>query len=207
MIRTPLTDGWTLSVLDGPAPESVRAARVPATVPGSVHTDLLAAGLIADPYLDDNEALLAWIGLCDWRYETQFEWQAPAATGWARSAAELVFEGLDTVATVRLNGSVVAKTRNMHRSYRFDVRGLLREGRNELQVDFASAIRAADAASLELGSRPHANHHPDNALSKMACSFGWDWGIDTTTAGLWRPAVESESTATRTSRSYSVASP
>ena len=192
MIRTPLTDGWTLSVLDGPAPESVRAARVPATVPGSVHTDLLAAGLIADPYLDDNEALLAWIGLCDWRYETQFEWQAPAATGSARSAAELVFEGLDTVATVRLNGSVVAKTRNMHRSYRFDVRGLLREGRNELQVDFASAIRAADAASLELGSRPHANHHPYNALRKMACSFGWDWGIDTTTAGLWRPAALEE---------------
>jgi beta-mannosidase len=195
VIRTPLADGWTLSLLDGPAPEHVRTARVAATVPGSVHTDLLAAGLIDDPYLDDNEALLAWIGRCDWRYETSFEWAPRVSTGSTGSplgAAELVFEGLDTVATVRLNGEVVAETRNMHRSYRVDVRGLLREGRNELQVDFASAIRAADAASLELGYRPHVNHHPYNALRKMACSFGWDWGIDTSTAGLWRPAALEE---------------
>lgn len=186
MIRTTLADGWTLSLLAGPAPEHVRGARVAASVPGSVHTDLLAAGLIADPYLDDNEALLAWIGQCDWRYETSFAWSART------DAAELVFEGLDTVATVRLNGEVIAGTRNMHRSYRVDVRDLLVEGRNELQVDFASAIRAADAASLELGYRPHVNHHPYNALRKMACSFGWDWGIDTSTAGIWKPVVLEE---------------
>lgn len=186
MIRTTLADGWTLSLLAGPAPEHVRGARVAASVPGSVHTDLLAAGLIADPYLDDNEALLAWIGQCDWRYETSFAWSART------DAAELVFEGLDTVATVRLNGEVIAGTRNMHRSYRVDVRDLLVEGRNELQVDFASAIRAADAASLELGYRPHVNHHPYNALRKMACSFGWDWGIDTSTAGIWKPVALEE---------------
>jgi hypothetical protein len=108
VIRTPLADGWTLSLLDGPAPEHVRTARVAATVPGSVHTDLLAAGLIDDPYLDDNEALLAWIGRCDWRYETGFEWAPRVSTGSTGSphgAAELVLEGLDTVATVRLNGN------------------------------------------------------------------------------------------------------
>lgn len=192
MIRTTLADGWTLSLVAGPAPEHVRAARVAASVPGSVHTDLLAAGLIADPYLDDNEALLAWIGQCDWRYETTFEWAPRVSTGSTGGAAELVFEGLDTVATVRLNGEVIAETRNMHRSYRVDVRTLLREGRNELQVDFASAVKAADAASLELGYRPHVNHHPYNALRKMACSFGWDWGIDTSTAGIWKPVVLEE---------------
>ncbi|WP_248305678.1 glycoside hydrolase family 2 protein [Agromyces sp. H66] len=187
-IRTPLADGWTLSLLAGPAPEHLRSATVPATVPGSVHTDLLAAGLIPDPYLDDHEALLAWIGRCDWRYATSFEWRSSNAS----DAAELVFEGLDTVATVRLNGTVIAETRNMHRSYRLDVRALLRDGRNDLEVDFASAIRAADAASVELGYRPHVNHHPFNALRKMACSFGWDWGIDTSTAGLWKPAALEE---------------
>ena len=50
------------------------AGPIAATVPGTVHTDLLAAGLIPDPYRDDNERLLAWIGLTDWCYETTFDW-------------------------------------------------------------------------------------------------------------------------------------
>ncbi|MGE3192738.1 MAG: glycoside hydrolase family 2 protein [Microbacteriaceae bacterium] len=81
----------------------------------------------------------------------------------------------------------MASTRNMHRRYRFPVRELLREGSNELIVDFASPIRTADAESLAIGYRPHVNHHPYNAIRKMACSFGWDWGIDTASSGIWRP--------------------
>jgi beta-mannosidase len=61
-------DGWTVRVVAGPAPEQIVGHSFAATVPGSVHTDLLAAGLIADPYLDDNERLQAWIGACDWEY-------------------------------------------------------------------------------------------------------------------------------------------
>ncbi|MEJ3404484.1 glycoside hydrolase family 2 protein [Rathayibacter sp. YIM 133350] len=194
---TVLTDGWTLSLLDGPAPDAVRTASVPATVPGSVHTDLLAAGLIPDPYLDDNERLLAWIGLCDWRYTRVFERPADAGSASDPSAAdpsvvELAFDGLDTVATVRLNGEVIAETRNMHRSYRFDITERVRPGENTLEVDFASPIRYADAQSLALGYRPHVNYHPYNAVRKMACSFGWDWGIDTSSSGLWRPAAIQE---------------
>jgi beta-mannosidase len=171
-----------LEPLAGDIPEAVRAVvPIAATVPGSVHTDLLAAGLIPDPYLDENERTQGWIGLADWVYRTSIPWTPDGST-----AQELVFEGLDTVAEVRFNGELLASTRNMHRTYRLDVTGLLREGSNELEVRFRSAIRAADAASLELGYRPHTNHHPYNALRKMACSFGWDWGIDTATAGIWR---------------------
>src|SRR6185503_8883988 len=101
----------------GPAPAHVAVAgRIPATVPGTVHTDLLAAGLIEDPYLDDNERLLAWIGLTNWCYESTFDWTPDGA-----ERAELVFAGLDTVATVELNGTLLAATRNMHRTYRLDV--------------------------------------------------------------------------------------
>ncbi len=177
-----LHDGWTVRAVAGPVPGHVAAAGpVPASVPGTVHTDLLAAGLIADPYLDDNEALLAWIGLVDWRYETTFEWTA------TDDRVQLVFAGLDTVATVRLNGEVVARTGNMHRTYRLDVNDVLRQGSNQLSVTFASAVRYADRMSLELGARPHANPHPYNAIRKMACNFGWDWGPDLVTAGIWRP--------------------
>jgi len=184
MLR-PLHDNWTLQPVSGPIPDQVVAAGpIPATVPGTVHTDLLAAGLIPDPYLDDHERLTAWIGLTDWRYETAFDW-APDG----HDTAELVFHGLDTVATIELNGRLLARTRNMHRTYRLDVRDALVDGVNRLAVTFASAVRYADGMSLELGARPHVNHHPYNAIRKMACNFGWDWGPDLVTAGIWR-AVE-----------------
>ncbi|MDY7543069.1 MULTISPECIES: glycoside hydrolase family 2 protein [unclassified Cryobacterium] len=189
-IRRQLAD-WTVTALDGPVPRAVRQHTIPATVPGSVHTDLLAAGLIPDPYLDGNEQLLGWIGLTDWRYSTTFVWQPDSST-----QSEIVFDGLDTIATVELNGHRIGVTRNMHRRYRFDLRTHLRAGLNELAVTFSSPIRAADAASLDLGYRPHVNHHPYNAIRKMACSFGWDWGIDTSTSGIWRPvALECWATA------------
>ena len=175
-------DGWTVQVVGGPAPVQVAGRTIAASVPGSIHTDLLAAGLIADPYLDDNEHLQAWIGACDWKYSTSFHWSDGGF-----DATELVFEGLDTVARVELNGTVIAETRNMHRTYRADVRSLLLVGANELSVTFASPVRYADRESLEQGYRPHVNHHPYNAIRKMACNFGWDWGPDVATVGLWRP--------------------
>ncbi|AMM34649.1 beta-mannosidase [Sinomonas atrocyanea] len=191
MQRTAISHGWALSHTAGPRSSSVGSLRdIPATVPGTVHTDLLAAGIIEDPYLDGNEALQAWIAQSDWRYTTSFEWEP----GDERS--ELVFEGLDTVAAVALNGHPVLHAENMHRTHRVDATAHLVPGTNHLAVEFSSAIREADRRSLDLGSRPHANHHPYNALRKMACSFGWDWGIDTATAGIWKPVyLEQWSTA------------
>ena len=179
-----LHDGWTLRSVAGLVPPEIAGLTVPAAVPGSLHTDLLAAGLIPDPYLDDNERLVAWIGGADWKYSTSFDW---ASEGFERT--DLVFEGLDTVATIELNGVVIGETVNMHRTYRFDVRQGLREGANDLSITFASPLKYADRMSLELGYRPHVNHHPYNAIRKMACSFGWDWGLDTATVGIWRPVT------------------
>jgi beta-mannosidase len=148
-----------------------------------VHTDLMAAGLVPDPYLDENETALSWIGRTDWRYATSFDAAAPSAG----ERVDLVFEGLDTVATVTLNDEEVLHSENMHRTYRVDVGAHLRDGGNDLQVDFDAALPWAEQASDRIGPRPHANAHPFNAIRKMACSFGWDWGPDTVTAGLWRP--------------------
>ena len=180
----PIHDGWTVRAIAGPVPPEIAGRPLPATVPGSVHTDLLAAELIPDPYLDDNERLVAWIGSCDWSYSTEFEW---ADDGCER--VDLVFEGLDTVAEILVNGIRIGSTENMHRTFRFDVRSALRDGANELVVSFGSPVRHADSASVEQGYRPHVNHHPYNSIRKMACSFGWDWGPDTATVGIWRPVT------------------
>ncbi len=126
-----LTDGWTLTAGRGPVPEHVQNVSILGTVPGCVHTDLLAAGMIADPYLDNNESALSWIGLTDWTYTHTFQWQPGA------EHTELVFEGLDTIAMVSLNGELLGRTRNMHRRYTFDITDRVRSGANELTVDFS----------------------------------------------------------------------
>ena len=192
MQRTDLSPGWTVRAVAGDVPGRIGGTAVPATVPGCVHTDLLGAGLLPDPYLDLNEALVQWVGLADWRYETTFRGSGVHSG----ERTDLVFEGLDTVARVELNGVLVAETRNMHRTYRFDVGALLQEGPNTLAVTFRSPVKAADQFSEELGRRPHVNHHPYNAIRKMACNFGWDWGPDLATVGIWKPvSLESWSAA------------
>ncbi|MEO3745482.1 glycoside hydrolase family 2 protein [Plantactinospora sp. B5E13] len=180
-----LHDGWFLSAVPGPEiPEAVAEARIPATVPGCVHTDLLAAGLIPDPYLDDNERTLAWIGRTDWRYETTFAWAGDPDDD---ARVELVCAGLDTVATITLNDVEVGRTANMHRGYRFDVRPLLRVGAdNVLRVRFDSAYRYAEQWRDRLGDRPNAYPEPFHFIRKMACNFGWDWGPTLVTAGIWQ---------------------
>ncbi|HEX5333565.1 MAG TPA: glycoside hydrolase family 2 protein [Cellulomonas sp.] len=183
MITQELHDGWTLRAAGGPVPAEIALAIVPAEVPGSVHTDLLAAGLIPDPYLDSNETSLAWMHRADWRYELPLAATAPADD----ERVDLVFDGLDTVATIELDGSRVGQTANQHRSYRFDIGGLLGTGEHTLAVHFRSALEYAEAERERLGRRPSAYEHPLNMVRKMACSFGWDWGPDLQTAGMWKP--------------------
>ncbi|WP_327590486.1 glycoside hydrolase family 2 protein [Nonomuraea sp. NBC_00507] len=174
MTYRPLHDGWTLSSQD--------ITGVAATVPGCVHTDLLAAGIIDDPYLDDHEHRLAWIGRTEWTYRTTFAWSPDE-----HERTDLVCEGLDTVASIKLNGVRVGSTANQHRSYRFPVRHLLRDGDNELTVTFASAYAYAEERRAALGTRPGAYDEPYPFIRKMACNFGWDWGPTLVTAGIWRP--------------------
>ncbi|MBP2338908.1 beta-mannosidase [Saccharothrix coeruleofusca] len=185
MIRRTVHEGWQLSAVGGPVPEAVAGRAVPAEVPGSAHLDLLRAGLIPDPYLDRNEAELAWAHRADWRFATTFT--ADAARPGER--VELVFDGIDTVAAIELNGTLLGRTANMHRGYRFDVREVLRDGDNELVVTLFSALAHAERVERELGWRDRAYPHPFNAVRKMACSFGWDWGPDLQTAGLWKPVA------------------
>ncbi|MEU2776716.1 glycoside hydrolase family 2 protein [Streptomyces sp. NPDC007162] len=166
---TPFGEGWVLEY-EGHA--------LPAAVPGCVHTDLLAAGVIPDPFLGRNETEVAWVGRRAWTYTTTLD---------ARSEHErtdLVFDGLDTAAEITLDGRLLGRTRNMHRSYRFDVTGL----RGRLAVRFASAYTEAAAVRDRLGGRPAAYAEPYQYIRKMACSFGWDWGPTLVTAGIWRPA-------------------
>lgn len=186
-MRQPLLVGWSVRAVGGAFPDSLAEREVPASVPGCVTTDLLAAGLVPDPYLDRNEEKLAWIGRTRWRFGCSFEAGALAP----EERADLVCEGLDTVARLELNGRLVGESANMHRRYRFDLRPALQAGSNRLEVTFDAPLEHAERMSEVLGPRPHTNTHPFNAIRKMACNFGWDWGPDLPTSGIWRPiAIE-----------------
>ncbi|WP_205327299.1 glycoside hydrolase family 2 protein [Glycomyces sp. YM15] len=182
-----LHEGWTLTAADlaADAPGGVAAPLaegIAAVVPGEAHLDLLRAGLIEDPFDGDNEAAQQWIGDTAWTFRTVFDW---TDDGSARH--DLVAHGLDTVAAVTLNGIAIGRTENQHRSYRWDVREALREGENTLTVEFAAPVPETEARAERDGVLPSTNHHEYNQLRKMACSFGWDWGIDVAGAGIWKP--------------------
>ncbi|MFF8973023.1 glycoside hydrolase family 2 protein [Streptomyces sp. NPDC014995] len=175
---TPLTDGWILRH---------GQEALPAVVPGCVHTDLLAAGVIPDPFLGRNETEVAWVGRREWTYETRLP---DGVSG--HEQTDLVFDGLDTAAEILLGGQPLGRVRNMHRSHRFDVTGMS----GPLTVRFRSAYAEAEAVRGRLGERPAAYTEPYQYIRKMACSFGWDWGPTLVTAGIWRPVrLERWSTA------------
>ncbi|MBL9204872.1 MAG: glycoside hydrolase family 2 protein [Opitutaceae bacterium] len=159
-------------------------AWLPAVVPGCVHTDLMRAGRIPDPFYGTHELDLQWIEERDWEYESAFT--VPSSLR-AEEVVELVADGLDTVATVTLNGQEVARTENMFTGYRWDVKALLRPGRNRLHVRFGSAMKYI---------REHDGFTPPQEFNdpvgncvrirKQQCQFGWDWGPRFVTAGVWR---------------------
>jgi beta-mannosidase len=191
MLGTDLHAAWTVRAISGD-PSGRVPGTYPAEVPGCVHTDLMAAGMIPDPYLDGNEAALRWVHEIDWRYTAALDpGTVPLDGPGPAERVDLVFDGIDTIGTVRLGQGPdkieLGQTYNMHRSYRFDISQHLNGQPLELEVDLHSATAYADAESQRLGDLPRPYPAPYNFIRKMACSFGWDWGPDLRTAGLWKP--------------------
>ena len=85
-----------------------------ATVPGTVHTDLLNNNLIDDPFYADNENKLYWINEIDWEYETRFDCSKEILEG---GKTKIIFEGLDTISKIYLNEVEIGSSKNMFLRY------------------------------------------------------------------------------------------
>ena len=158
---------------------------LPASVPGSVYHDLMQNGKMDDPFWRDNFPKALKRMDHDYEYKTEFA----ADKALLKSDAVLLrFEGIDTVADVFLNGERLGHTENMHRTFEFEVKDLLKEEGNELRVLLHSPTRFIKeeykhnvADGSEEAMVGFAN------LRKTHCMFGWDWGPRLPDAGLWRP--------------------
>jgi beta-mannosidase len=153
-----------------------------ATVPGTVHTDLLANKLIPDPYYRDNESKLQWIDKADWEYKTIFTIDEAL---FSKNQIDLIFDGLDTYADVYLNGKLILRADNMFRGWTLNVKPLIRRTKNELLIRFASAQNKAD--SIAKAQLPLVR--PDNNrvyVRKAQYHFGWDWGPIFVGCGVWK---------------------
>jgi beta-mannosidase len=156
----------------------------PAVVPGCVHRDLRRLEQIPDPFWGCNELDLQWIEERDWEYTAKID-VPPALL--AEETVELAADGLDTVATVTLNGHVIGRTENMFTGHRWAVRKHLRAGANELTIRFGSAMHYI--RSHRRDHRPKEFNDPvgrSQVIRKEQCQFGWDWGPRFVTAGIWR---------------------
>lgn len=166
----------------------------PATVPGTVHTDLMANEIIEDPFFRLNERGVQWIDKEDWMYETTFS--ATKAETEAENQ-QIVFKGLDTYADVYLNHECILRSDNMHRTWKCDVKGKLREGENLLEVYFNSPIKVDlpkyDKFDYTFNTGPDQSQNGgifNKTLSifarKAGYHYGWDWGPRLVTSGIWR---------------------
>ncbi len=139
---------------------------IPATVPGNVEIDLVAAGRM-EPLEKGNRVYQALdIESYQWWYRRTFLVDAAAPD----EKAELVFDGLDCLGTVWLNGKLVGRTANMLVGHRFEVTSLLLPNQaNEVVVRIDPVC---DMDPLRVRKPPHA--------------FGWDIMPRIVSGGLWR---------------------
>ncbi|MBE3102299.1 MAG: glycoside hydrolase family 2 protein, partial [Firmicutes bacterium] len=157
-----------------------------AHVPGSVFTDLLREGLMEDPFYRDNEDKALELSYNDYEYTREFNISSDVLK---HDKVLLCCEGLDTLAEIKINGQLTAKTNNMHRSYEFDIKNVLREGGNNIHILFFSPTRYIARKQKEAPLIKRINDIVMAGyyyLRKAHSMFGWDWGPKIPDSGIWK---------------------
>lgn len=156
----------------------------PATVPGSVYGDLLANGVMEDPYWRDNELKALEVMKEDFEYVGVFDVDETVLN---QEKICLHFNGLDTLADIYLNNTPLGSVNNMHREWEFDVTDVIRQNGNELRILFHSPTRYIEEEykKEKIGGSEDAMRG-FSKLRKAHCMFGWDWGPRLPDAGIWR---------------------
>lgn len=157
-------------------------------VPSNVHTELIHHGRIPDPALDLNELEASWVAERTWHYRTTF--MSPDARCVPGTSVDLVCEGLDTFATVMLNGNTILQSENMFVEHRVGLGDALAEAENTLEIVFEPARRRGLDLVKEHPEHDFIVHQTEvsrGPVRKAQYHWGWDWGPILLTCGPWKP--------------------
>lgn len=155
---------------------------LPITVPGNVHTALFKNKQIQDPFLSNNEEGLQWIGKTNWKFRTSYQLNEKELNEFDE---QLVFEGLDTYAEVKLNNKTILNADNMFRSWKVDLGGSLKTGTNTIEIVFTAPDNYIKSIERPLGIVFPGG---ERVLTRKAqYQFGWDWAPTYITMGIIKP--------------------
>lgn len=154
---------------------------LPAKVPGNVILDLQQNKIISDPYYSDNSANLRWVENANWEYKTEFYQDK---TRQKYEHVELTFNGLDTYASVYLNNTLILEATNMFRSWKVDIKKLLKDGKNEIRVKFLSPLSVAKKEYEQLN---YMLPEIERVFTRRAqFQYGWDFSPRLLSCGIWK---------------------
>ncbi len=150
-----------------------------AQVPGNIHTDLMANGIIPDPYLNNNEQQVQWVENENWRYQSDFE---ISKNEYGNAHIILQLKNIDTYAKIYVNEKFVGETFNQFRTWEFDCKPFLNIGKNSLRIEFESAVKKAKELAKNL---PYELPGGQAVFCRKGqYQFGWDWGPRLVTCGI-----------------------
>lgn len=157
---------------------------IPAVVPGSTYTNLLRAGKIPDPYYGENNGTVQWVAEKSWYFDRSFEVTKELL---AKRHVELLCHGLDTLATLWLNGRQAGTSDNMFRTWTFDIKPYLRKGTNRLRIRFDPLAPYVEEKRNAYQQRHGVNlENPRSWVRKGPYMWGWDWCRPVLTQGIWK---------------------
>jgi beta-mannosidase len=167
---------------------------IPAIVPGNVEIDLMNAGILPDISHGTNIYLVHPYETYTWWYFRKFESPLPGKN----ERLELVFEGLDCIANIWLNGQKVGHAENMLITHRFDVTGFLKPGGdNELYVQINSALLEGRKYELSPFQFAFDGNWESLNVRKAPHSYGWDIMPRIISAGIWRDVYLEKTNSSR----------
>ena len=160
--------------------------KLSAELPGDVHSALLKAGVIPEPFEQANEELVQWVGEKDWVYTREFDIHSEMMD---YDSIFLNLGTVDTFSQIYINGQFVGDTANMFRRYRFEIKPFLKIGSNSIKIKLLSSVKKAQEQALaQAYPVPYSSNNKIphmNLIRKVQCHAGWDWGICLAVTGIY----------------------
>ncbi len=151
-----------------------------ATVPGNFEIDLMREGIIDDPLVNGNYIKQRHLEYCHVWYFTKFNLPE------TENQKVLIFEGIDTIADIYINGNLVKQADNMFMSHEIPLENI-KVGENEIVVHIKPCVLYARQFDLPVSSHAMKYMYESLYVRKAPHMYGWDIMPRIVSCGIWKP--------------------